>query len=237
MSDLFNLGNLDTADFDSGGGVGDPSTLKTGDLRRKYNFGDRVSELAIPQDPFFRFISKVGKKPTDDSQFKWTEKRDSWHKRYAYVVAFNSAGTVEPHNAELDDSILGSAVVEGGTVALYMATDYKSTGNMQNVYGQNGNQIDIGSSSTRPEFFLPGQLIKVPVRAVATATHGTTGYHIVKVTKVETSDLTGNMGIDDDNAECKLVTGKVIKKASDNELASFNLDTGFDTGGAYWYCT
>ena len=29
----------------------------TGDLRRKYNFGDRVSELAIAQDPFFRFVS------------------------------------------------------------------------------------------------------------------------------------------------------------------------------------
>ena len=74
MADLFQLGNLGTADFDSGGGVGDPSSLQTGDLRRKYNFGDRVSELAIPQDPFFRFISKVGKKPTDDPQFKWTEK-------------------------------------------------------------------------------------------------------------------------------------------------------------------
>jgi len=27
--------------------------LDTGDLRRKFNFGDRVSELAIAQDPFF----------------------------------------------------------------------------------------------------------------------------------------------------------------------------------------
>jgi len=231
MSDLFQLSNLGTADFDSGGGVGDPSSLNTGDLRRKYNFGDRVSELAIPQDPFFRFVSKVGKKPTDDPQFKWTEKRDSWHKRYAYVVAFNSGGSVEVHNSELDDSSSGSAVAEGGTVQLYMATDYKSQGNMQNIYGQSGNQIDVGATGTRPEFFLPGQLIKVPVRAVATATYGTTGYHIVKVTNVETSDLTGNMGADNDNAECKLITGTVIKKASDNELASFVLDTGFETGG------
>ena len=34
----------------------------TGDLRRKYNFGDRVSELSIAQDPFFRFVSQVAKK-------------------------------------------------------------------------------------------------------------------------------------------------------------------------------
>ena len=156
MADLFQLGNLGAADFDSGGGVDDPSSLLTGDLRRKYNFGDRVSELAIPQDPFFRFVSKVGKKPTDDPQFKWTEKRDSWHKRYAYVVAFNSAGSIEVDNAELDDSVLGGAVALGGTVALYMATDYKSTGNIQNVYGQSGNKVDIGGTGTRPEFFLPG---------------------------------------------------------------------------------
>jgi len=54
---LFNLGNLGVADsgFDGSG-------LDTGDIRRKFNFGDRVSELAIAQDPFFRFLSSVNKK-------------------------------------------------------------------------------------------------------------------------------------------------------------------------------
>ena len=73
MSDLFNLGNLAVDDV-AGNGPGTPTNLKTGDLRRKYNFGDRVSELSIAQDPFFRFVSKVGKKPTDDPSFKFTEK-------------------------------------------------------------------------------------------------------------------------------------------------------------------
>ena len=59
----------------------------TGDLRRKYNFGDRVSELNIAQDPFFRMVSKLSKKPTDDPEFKFTERRPSFHKRYAYVTA------------------------------------------------------------------------------------------------------------------------------------------------------
>jgi hypothetical protein len=232
MSDLFQLSNLGTADFDSGGGVGDPSSLQTGDLRRKYNFGARVSELAIPQDPFFRFVSKVGKKPTDDPQFKWTEKRDSWHKRYAYCVAFNSGGSAEVHNAELDDSSTGSAVALGGTVQLYMATDYKSQGNIQSIYGSSGNNIDIGATGTRPEFFVPGQLIKVPMRAVGTTTHATTGYNVVKVTSVATSDLSGNMGVDNDNAECKLITGTVVKLHTDGELATFILDTGFSTGAS-----
>ena len=31
----------------------DGTSKDTGDLRRKFNFGDKVSELAIAQDPFF----------------------------------------------------------------------------------------------------------------------------------------------------------------------------------------
>ena len=108
--DLFQLSNLGTADFDSGGGVGDPSSLSTGDLRRKYNFGDRVSELAIPQDPFFRFVSKVGKKPTDDPQFKWTEKRSSWHKRYGYVFAHGSGFATALSTEEAADFAVGDTV-------------------------------------------------------------------------------------------------------------------------------
>ena len=77
--------DLTVADFD-GRGPGTSTNLSTGDIRRKYNFGSRVSELAIPQDPFFRFLSKAAKKATDDPQFKFTEKRPSYHKRYGYVV-------------------------------------------------------------------------------------------------------------------------------------------------------
>jgi hypothetical protein len=235
--DLFQLSNLATADFNAGIGGQDGSSLSTGDLRRKYNFGNRVSDLSIAQDPFFRFLSKVSKRSTDDPQFKWTEKRDSWHKRYAYVVAFDSGGSAEVHDSELDDSSSGSAVAEGGTVALYMATDFESSGNIQNIYGQSGNKVVVGGTGTRPNFFLPGQLVKVPVKS---ATTGTTvdGYHVVKVTSVETSDLTSNMGVDNDSAECVKVTGTVVKKDSaGNELASFALNAssandGFQTSSS-----
>ena len=69
------------------GATGHPDT---GDLRRKFSLGKLVNELAIAQDPFFRFASKVAKKPTDDPNFKFTEKRGSIHKRYAYPVAFSN---------------------------------------------------------------------------------------------------------------------------------------------------
>ena len=82
MADVFSLGTYsDVAHTPSDG-----TSKDTGDLRRKYNFGDRVSELNIAQDPFFRFVSKVSKKPTDDPEFKFTERRPSYHTRYAYVM-------------------------------------------------------------------------------------------------------------------------------------------------------
>jgi len=49
MADLFSLESGLTEGYAASQG----STLKTGDLRRKYDFGARVSELAIAQDPFF----------------------------------------------------------------------------------------------------------------------------------------------------------------------------------------
>ena len=85
MSDLFQVGvyggagakDLTVADHTNALGPGTSTNYDTGDLRRKYNFGSRVSELNVPQDPFFRFLSKVSKKPTDDPAFKWAEKRPS----------------------------------------------------------------------------------------------------------------------------------------------------------------
>ena len=159
--------NLTVADSDQATlGPGLSTSLATGDIRRKYNFGSRVSELAIPQDPFFRFVSKVAKKATDDPQFKFSEKRPSFHKRYAYVM-----GYVQNDGADqfTDDTIkaqndggTGTDVAVGDTLKLYMAGDYKSAGNVQNVYGNTSNKIDVGVSGTTPKFFIPGQVIKIP---------------------------------------------------------------------------
>ena len=104
MADLFQLSNLGVADVSAndGQGPGGGSSLKTGDIRRKYNFCDRVSELSVAQDPFFRFMSKVSKKATDDPSFKFTERRPSWHKRYAYVNAFGSDFTSNPAGTNIN---------------------------------------------------------------------------------------------------------------------------------------
>ena len=49
--------------------------------RRVFNFGERISELAPQQSPFFVYLSKVAKKSTDDPVFKFLEQRHQWQRR------------------------------------------------------------------------------------------------------------------------------------------------------------
>jgi len=218
MADLFQLDNLGATDFNSGTGPGDPSSLKTGDLRRKYNFGDRVSELAIPQDPFFRFVSKVGKKPTDDPQFKWTEKRSSWHKRYGYVCAH---GIAKPTAVTNEATIADGLVAEGDIYYFAFGADYKNKGNIQTVYGNTSTDVMVGTTDTQPKFYLPNQLVKIPYGAAA-ATFSSAGaisaiadYLVVKVVEVDLA--AAGLG---EYAVCKV---KVIKGTSGAaiELAAY----------------
>jgi hypothetical protein len=81
MSDILGVTGSNYTNVDKDARTGSDSSLNTGALRRKYNFGNMVSELNLAQDPFFRFLSKVAKKPTDDPEFKFTERRSSYTKR------------------------------------------------------------------------------------------------------------------------------------------------------------
>ena len=163
MADLFQLESGLTESSSPSGLSPASSTLSTGDLRRKYNFGDRVSELAISQDPFFRFVSKVAKRPTDDPEFKFTERRPSFHKRYAYVTGW-SASTFVGDAGTMNDATVTSTIVDGAGDVIYvqMETDYKSAGNITNIYGSTSNAFKVGASGTMPAFFMVDQLVKIP---------------------------------------------------------------------------
>ena len=107
--------------------------LNTGALRRKYNFGDKVSELALAQDPFFRFVSMVSKKPTDDPSFKFTEKRSSYTKRYAYLADYSTSAIGAPATT------VGSASpnpAAGDTWSFGFFTDYDITVTIKTSMGK-----------------------------------------------------------------------------------------------------
>ena len=221
MADVFGLSTYsDVAAWSDG------TSKDTGDLRRRYNFGDRVSELAIAQDPFFRFVSKVAKRPTDDPEFKFTERRPSYHKRYAYVSGWVDASDVDnlggsSGDADLvayNDSGAMASMSSGDTVKVYMSTDYKSSGNLQSIYGQTQGKVDVGASGTEPTFFLPDQVVRIP--SSSTDGGGDADSEIlIRVKSVTT-------GLEKDSRECVLLVGEVIKASSSgsNYLAGWTSD-------------
>lgn len=154
------LGLSDFTSQTEGYASSDGSSLSTGDLRRRYNFGPRVSELNVAQDPFFRLLNMVSRKPTDDPEFKFSERRPSWLKRYAYVIG-HGATSVATNDATIDGGTGPNTDYSlGDTYILRMGSDYKSAGNLTNIYGQSSGAFSVGASGTRPEFFVPGQVIK-----------------------------------------------------------------------------
>ena len=56
---------------------GDPGAVISSTIpsRRLFDFGDRIADLAPEESPFFVYLSKVGKVPTTDSQFRFLEDR------------------------------------------------------------------------------------------------------------------------------------------------------------------
>ena len=66
------------------------------DRRRLYDFSDRVAELAPEESPFFVYLSKVAKVPTDDPVFRFLENRSKidWTTR-----SFKLAANVNSENA------------------------------------------------------------------------------------------------------------------------------------------
>ena len=191
-----NIGEF--TDYDRSGTA---QTIDTGDLRRKYDFGDRVSELSIAQDPFFRLVSKLAKKPTDDPQFKFTERRGSWSKRYAYLVdhgsSFNAGLSA---NADSQDD-------SGNTWYGKFGTDYSSEGNVTNIFGQTVD-YQVGDDKTKPIFFMKDQLIRVPV---ASADNSGNNQAVVDYAVVKVSDVA-------DSGNYVQVTGTVVKGHSASQF-------------------
>jgi len=64
-----------------GGSAALSGQVSINDSRRIFNFGERVAELNPAASPFFAYLSKVAKKPTDDPVFKFLEKKTSMAKK------------------------------------------------------------------------------------------------------------------------------------------------------------
>jgi hypothetical protein len=144
------------------------------------------------------------KQATDDPQFKFTEERPSFHKRYAYVVGHGTDGTTYTTN---DATVTATNIEQGDTWYVRMKTDYKSAGNIGSRFGQITGEVTLGDSGTRPSFFFPGLLVKINFGS----DFQTPNDYIIG--KVETVTNGSSEDID-----LKLTIIRTLKTATNNEL-------------------
>jgi len=233
MADLFQLESGLTESSSPSGISPASSSLSTGDLRRKYNFGERVSELQIAQDPFFRFLSKVAKKPTDDPEFKFTERRPSYHKRYSFPTAFSADNVTWDEDLSADNSSAQYDEYEslGSVVYVKLACDYKKDGNIQNVYGQTSNDTLLGDDGTQPQFFLPGQILKINFSDEAGG--NVKDYSLIQILEVDLQDESTSPPTAHTHGEAAIIKGRVVRvKAGGNDYYAGPLGVNTPVGDA-----
>ena len=109
-----------------GGNTTDSANLST---RRLYDFSDRVAELSPEESPFFVYLSKVGKVPTSDSQFRFLEDRT---KIAMTDRSFLSAGgatlVAEGSNMDLSFDTVGGTSVDWLIPGMMVAVSLNATG-------------------------------------------------------------------------------------------------------------
>jgi hypothetical protein len=117
-----------------------PQGVSINDSRRIFNFGERVSELAPQQSPFFVYLSKVAKEATDDPVFKFLEQRHQWQRRN-FICKTDNDGTA------LDASD-----------TLKVVCDYDKFGNDLTLGG--------GTNTAAPQYLLVGQVVRIGGKAM-----------------------------------------------------------------------
>ena len=130
-----------------GGSTVDSASL---DTRRMYNFSDRVADLAPEESPFFVYLSKVAKVPTDDPTFRFLENRTktSWTDRSFLLqgsCVFPAAGS--SISCTVDTS--GGASVDWLVKGMVFAVEYNESNSPETIIARvETGPVDNGSDTT-----------------------------------------------------------------------------------------
>ena len=119
--------------------------------RRLFDFSDRIAELAPEESPFFVYLSKVGKVPTSDSQFRFLEDRTKISiadRAFLAAGGFTAGAVGDTVSAAFDtvggasvDWLIPGMVIACGTVDTSTAQPQWCTVRIESV-------TDSGSTST-----------------------------------------------------------------------------------------
>ena len=123
----------------TGNAKGSLDQVSINDSRRIFNFGERVSELAPQQSPFFVYLSKVAKASTDDPVFKFLEQRHQWQRR----------------NFILKTAIASNIAKGSDTASLKVVCGYDKYG-VESASGK----------PAAPQYFVVGQVIRLAGKAM-----------------------------------------------------------------------
>ena len=174
----------------------DNLALSTGDMRRKYNFGNSYTTLAAKRDPFLHLLNRIkgGKVATDDPKFKFTTRRACGPQhRYGYVTdidtvqhasydAFVTSGTAGFTTGLTNNALATGEKAVGQFITLYMEGDYLYQGNKRNAYAQDsGTPIVLGANDTAPRAFLKDQVVKINMKNTVGTTAVTNDWILAKV--------------------------------------------------------
>ena len=194
----------------------------TPDNRRLYNFGDRIAELAPEESPFFVYLSKVSKVPTDEPVFRFLEDRSKtdWSDR---------------------TFLLGAAV--NGSAAVSAGSSYSFTVDADN--------IQAGGDSTglyAPQFLVKGMVFAVNTKTAAisdvdvsqvvvrvqsapaiSGTGGTDGIASFtgKILSLPADSGSTDSDILDDNAKCMVIGTSFEEGSGSPDVFSGEIDDDF----------
>ena len=189
----------------------------TPDNRRLYNFGERVADLAPEESPFFVYLSKVSKVPTDDPVFRFLEDRSKtdWTDR-----TFLLAGAVN-----------GSAAVVAGS-------SYSFTVDCDNV--QAGGDSSGGASC---DFLIKGMVVAINSKTTAISDvdvaqvivriqtapvdAGTSTTFTGKVLSLPADSGSTDSDILDDDAKCMIIGTSFEEGSGSPDVWSGQLDDDF----------
>jgi hypothetical protein len=122
-------GTLYSYNVDQTGNTVPSAVGASADLRRIHAFGDRVAELAPDESPFFVYLNKVAKVPTNDPVFRFLENRSKidWTSRNFNVksTALSNVAADSTHTIKVDEGSANAVkfLVKGMVIAIETVTN------------------------------------------------------------------------------------------------------------------
>tara|TARA_R100000544_G_scaffold36457_1_gene24808 strand:- start:485 stop:1894 length:1410 start_codon:yes stop_codon:yes gene_type:complete len=204
MAISYNSGVLKSSDItattsDAGTGAG-----QRPDRRRLFNFGDRVAELTPEESPFFVYLSKVAKSPTDDSVFRYLENRNK--------VNFTD------RSFKLAADVNGESAVAAGTSYSFVAD---TSGGAAVEYLLKGMVFAVNSLDSAAGF------AQVLVRVESAVAHGSVSSSFTgKVIDISANIGTG-FNVLSDNDDAQIIGTSFEEGSGSPDVFSSELEDGF----------